>query len=149
MPHTDISTAYLTLRDLTALLPQVQVVESLDDDKDGVPDETVIAAVCLLASNEVDSYLENRYVTPIPVATAPATVIAAAVHFAIDILFLRRGLGDQNPWKDKALALRKQLEAVRAGRQDLDLSSRTPEGQDPIEVLTEPAIAVGSHRLTF
>jgi phage gp36-like protein len=148
MAHT-LATAYLTLPDMVALLPQMIAVEAFDDDKDGIPDEAVVEAVVILASNKVDSYLENRYLTPIPIATAPATVVAAAVHFAISILYGRRGLADQNPWKDECIQLRKMLEAVREYRMDLDLTSRTPEGQDPIEDLTEPAIAVGSNRLTF
>lgn len=146
MPHT-IDTAYLTLKDLEALLPAAFITEALDDDNDGVVDAA--DAVLIAASNEVDSYLENRYLVPVARAAAPATVITAAVHFAIRLCYARRGMEDKNPYKSQLKSITGIMERIRDAQQDLDLTTRVPADQEPMQILTEQAIAVGSGRLSF
>lgn len=148
MPHT-ISTAYISAADLTSLLPAAFVTEALDDDEDGTADAAVLESVLIMASNMVDAYLEARYYTPVPKATAPATILAAAVHFAIGILYGRRGMEEKNPYKVQLKDAIAILTRVRAGTEDLDLIARVPEDQEPVQVLFEQAIAVGRDRLNF
>lgn len=147
MAHT-AQTCYVTQAELISLLPAAFVLEALDDDGDGVPDAA--EAVCIMASNKVDSFLENRYLTPIPVATAPALVIAAAVHFAVGLCWKRRGKADSNPYKDDLASLEKQMTKIRDGQQDLDLTSRVPANQEPVQTVTMAAPAVSDrNRILF
>lgn len=147
MAHT-IETAYITVADLTALLPAAFLTEALDDDGDGVMDAD--EAVLIAASNEVDGYLENRYLVPVPRAATPALVMAAVVHIAVEMCYLRRGLADKNPYKDKVKVLRSRLESIRNGGEDLDLTTRIPADAAPIQVLTIPAVAVtGRNAVAF
>lgn len=146
MAHT-ADTAYITQADLISLLPASFVLEALDDDNDGQPDAA--EAVCIMASNKVDSYLENRYLTPVPKLTAPALVIAAAVHFAVGICYKRRGQADSNPYKDDLKGLESQFAKIRDGQQDLDLNAKTPPDQDPVQTVTMPAPAVSARNTTL
>lgn len=135
--------SYIVQSDLHALVPPAFVVEALDDDRDGLADAGVWAAVEAEAAGQVDSRLGGRYAVPFG-APLPAIVTEAAKLFAAEALYQRRGQsGENNPFTGRANAMRKRLEAIGAGEAPL-----TPEAgrkRPPVSVITAPAKTLPAH----
>jgi phage gp36-like protein len=114
---------YLALSNLNGQIPPQFLIQSLDDNNDGVVDawEQVKAAV----QDEVDSLLEGRFAVPLTFDPMPRKIRVACVALACELCYRRRGTPDaENPWKSRADAARKQLAAVTAG--DLKLAVSPP-----------------------
>jgi phage gp36-like protein len=120
--------AYITQGDLLGKLPMAHLVDAVDDDKDGTPDEAVLAKVLSDASDEVDSYLERIYSVPIA-APVPKLVTQAALYFALLQLCKRRGIAAEAfPWKSELEAKVRVLERIQAGEESLAGQTATAPG---------------------
>lgn len=121
--------AYIEIQHLDGEIPPEFLTQALDDDSDGVIDawERVQTSAC----EEVDALLEGRFAVPLTLSPLPKIIKRAAVAFACELCYRRRGTPDNvNPWKGRADALRKTLSMISAG--DIKLSvAPAPEEVDP------------------
>jgi len=104
--------------DLSAIVPPQYIVAALDDDGDGVADAGLWDTVSLEADRQINSRLAPRFSTPLnPV---PDVILEAKRIFLAEMMYLRRGVsGDANPWGKQADAMRKRLESIGRGDEDL------------------------------
>ena len=130
---------YLTLTDLSALIPPEFLTQSLDDDADGIIDAW--DAVSTAACDEVDAILGVRYAVPLP-APYPAIAIHSARVLAAEACYLRRGaFGERNPFSVPADAIRKTLRSIAAGTLPLDPTIKRPA--PTVSIITEPSRTAG------
>lgn len=130
---------YFDLPDLEALIPADFLTQALDDDGDGQVDawEVVRTGAC----REVDAILGVRYAVPFA-APLPAVVVHAAVTFAAEACYVRRGVtGEKNPFTKAADASRKQLREIAAGA--LPLDPTIPRARPSASIITEPSRTAG------
>lgn len=129
---------YLLQSDIEADIPAPFLTEALDDDNDGVADEGMWDAVAASVSTEIDGILGQRF--PVPFATVPAVVKAAAQILALEKLYNRRGItGEKNPWTKQAEAARTKLNAIADGDQPLQPGAKRPASA--VVAVTEPSKA--------
>jgi phage gp36-like protein len=131
---------YLTLDEVSAKVPPALLLEALDDNADGVLDEDAWAQVAASACKEVDGTLGQRYTVPFPEPPdTPALVSEAAILFACETLYLRRGHGtkETNPFLTRAEAMRSKLDLIAEGR--LALTPTTTKPRPSVSAITEPA----------
>ena len=105
--------------ELAGFMPISRIVEALDDDGDGIADETAFRAV-LASANERAAAIFGGEV--------PAQYSVAAGHsvrvFALDLLYRRRGVADEaNPWSKLAEEEATRLRALASGTEAIDASS--------------------------
>jgi phage gp36-like protein len=119
---------YLTLDDLTALIPLKFAIEALDDDQDGEID--AFDKVRNRAESLVNGVLENRF--PVPLAEpVPQKVKTAAVMVTASLCYKRAGWPDEkNPFFGDAAKELKRLESVSAGDLGLDTNK---DREEPLE----------------
>jgi phage gp36-like protein len=111
--------SYILQSALKGKVPNDLLLQALDDNADGVEDDGVWDSIAADVDRAIDGRLEGRYTVPLA-APLPAVVAEAAIVFAAEAVYMRRGLaGDQNPWTKQADAFRKRLEAIGAGEQTL------------------------------
>lgn len=130
---------YTTIDQVKAKLPQTFVVESLDDDRDGLLDDEVWTAVAEEAADQVDARLGQRYAVPFDLTDLPAPAKSASLLFVLETLYLRRGYGteENNPFLNSARAARKELEMIGKGEKQLTPTAARP--RPSVAVFTEPA----------
>jgi phage gp36-like protein len=93
---------YISMADITGMIPRKFLIEGLDDDGDGEAEAATINQVLEQASGMVDALLEGRYATPFS-NPLPKVVCEAAKVFACELIYQRRGTpADQNPWTKQA-----------------------------------------------
>lgn len=129
--------AYVELVDLKDKVPDRDLVQMLDDNKDGVVDADVWAQVQAGVQTEIDGTLGQRYEVPFA-APIPAVVKLAAKRFAIEAVYARRGLADEKqPFVVDANATRKVLQAIAEGKAALapERQRANPSGV----VISEPS----------
>jgi phage gp36-like protein len=119
--------SYTTSEHLRSALPPQHLADALDDDRDGQPDEGLLEQVLSEASNAVDAYLAGRYT--VPFAAPPAAVEEAALVFACELLYDRRQLFAENPWRGRAEFWRERLQQVGQGRLPLDMRTDEATGK--------------------
>jgi hypothetical protein len=108
--------------DLAAIIPPAYILGALDDDGDGIADAGLWDTVCLAADRMINSRLAPRF--SVPLNPAPDIIIEAKKVFLAEMIYLRRGVsGEQNPWTDQAAALRKRLERIASGDEELTAGS--------------------------
>jgi phage gp36-like protein len=139
--------AYLTNPDeLHALIPGRFVVEALDDDGDGSADAAAWAMVVAAACDQIDSRLEGRFEVPFLGPPYPAIVREAALVFAAEILYQRRGQSGEtaNPHTARANGLRAKLDNIGQGKAPL-----APEAghraKPPISIISAPSRTAGAN----
>jgi hypothetical protein len=111
---------YVSQADLKGKVPDDLLLQALDDDGDGVADDGVWDGISADVDKAINGPLEGRYSVPLA-APYPYLVTEAALIFACEAIYMRRGLAgkDQNPWVTRADAMRKRLEAIGNGEQPL------------------------------
>ena len=103
---------YVTMADLTGMIPGPFLIQALDDDSDGAADPAAWNSVAKDASDAVDGVLGGRFTVPFS-NPLPAVVIAAAKLFAAEQIYARRGKSAQeNPFTKQATEMRAKLEAT-------------------------------------
>jgi len=141
---------YITLASLTADLPESTLNDACDDDKDGVADEAIVAALIAGGCADVDEYLGGRFTVPLTVEmftdeALPALITSAAKLFTLRRVFQRRGItGDQFPFRDPLNERIKALSAIRDGRAGLPGLVEESKGTTPAAAVTEDCSVDGS-----
>jgi hypothetical protein len=117
---------YITLDDLTALIPLKFCVEALDDDNDGTID--AFEKVRDRAESLVNGKLEGRF-KPIPLlAPVPEKVKTASVIVTAMLCYKRAGWpDDKNPFYTDAGKELKRMESIEAGALGLDTNTEREE----------------------
>ncbi|MBE7497079.1 MAG: DUF1320 family protein [Verrucomicrobiaceae bacterium] len=142
---------YVELSDLTGSIPAHDLVRALDDNNDKQIDAAVWAKVQADACEEVDGLLEGRFTTPITLDPLPKVIKRAAIAFACELCYRRRGTPDDaNPWFKSAQAFRKILTHISAGELKLSVTPNSDAAApDPVAaVITETSpLGAGGARL--
>jgi hypothetical protein len=120
-------------------------VESLDDDKDGLLDESVWQTIAENAARQVDARLGKRYPVPFSPLNLEPIVSDASLTFVLETLYTRRGFGTavNNPFLTAANQFRSDLLAIGNGQTPL-----TPEARKPrpsVVTFTEPSRTHSAH----
>ena len=115
--------SYVKQIDLKGKISDDLMLQALDDNNDGVADDGVWDSIASDVDKAINGPLEGRYTVPLALPY-PAVVSEAAVIFACEAVYMRRGLAgkDQNPWVSRADSLRKRLEAIGNGDQPLTVN---------------------------
>lgn len=130
--------AYVARNDLLTYFSEPQLVKMLDDDRDGVEDDGLLATVISGASQDVDGRLATTYQTPFA-DTAPAKVRAAALIFTCEALYQRRNVPDEsNPFKARADYWRKHLDMI--GETGTGLDYATQRAFPPVSWVDVPSL---------
>ena len=133
---------YIELTDLDGHIPPAFLTQALDDDNDGVIDawSLVQSAAC----EAVDAEMEGRFTVPITVTPLPRKLKLAALAFACELCYRRRGVEDEkNPWVKVAAGYRKQLAAITAGELKLSVTP-APAQPDPAGSIIDYESAFGA-----
>ena len=129
--------AYISQSDLEAHIPPQFIVEALDDDRDGVADSGLWEKLAAAVDRAINSRLAPRFSVPFA-APVPDLVAEAALVFAGEMVFRRRGVADEaNPWAEQAGAMRTRLE--RIGRGDEELTAGTTAARPGGAIIGERA----------
>lgn len=126
---------YVTKTDMLAIVPEDILTVAVDDRNYGADVDSIWPIIADAASRRVDSILGSRYTVPFT-GTLPPLVKEAAVIFAAHMLYLRRQVGDNNPFAKEATAMMTRLEAIAAGKADLTASSSDSDAV----AITEPSL---------
>jgi hypothetical protein len=112
---------YITLARLYVAVPKPLVDQALDDDGVAGVDSGRWDEVAAEVQAAIDGPLSQRYATPFADDATPAWISHAALVFAAELIYQRRGLhGDErNPWTRRADKLREQLADIAAGKAPL------------------------------
>lgn len=125
---------YVTKNDMLAVVPEDILTVAVDDRHYGDDLDNVWAIIAEAASRRVDSILSSRY--PVPFSNPlPAIVKEAAVVFAAHMLYLRRQVGENNPWAKEATTMMERLNKIAEGKLDLSVAD---SAADPVAI-TEPS----------
>jgi len=129
--------AYITARELRAVVPDQYRDAALADQGGEQPDPGLLAAVIETACQEVDALIEGRVRLPLS-APYPQKIRTAAVYFALEILFTRRGVEMPEATARKISGIRSDLGKVGAG----DLRLEAPVEQTASSRQTSGSIVV-------
>lgn len=138
---------YITMADITGMIPVKFLTEAFDDDGDGLADQDVIGTVFDTACRAVDSILEGRYGAQIPFQNPiPAVIIQASKVFACELLYQRRGKSaEDNPFTKQANQYRDPqsgiLTKIAAG--EMPLTPNLQRSKPSATAITQPS-ALGS-----
>lgn len=129
--------AYITKEKLAAIVPRQLIEQALNDDGIAGEDAGVWDNVASAVQTAIDGPLSQRYAVPFT-GTLPPLVAEAALVFAAEAIYLRRGISDaSNPWITKADKLRERLAQVAAGERPL--GAAWDREKDSISAITETA----------
>ena len=109
----------LTIDDLIGDMPEQKIIEALDDDGDGLADESAFRAVLASANERAAAIFGGNVPPQYSVAAGHAVRV-----FCLDLLYRRRGTADEaNPWTKLAEAQEARLRALAAGTEAIDAST--------------------------
>jgi phage gp36-like protein len=124
-----------TSADLKGLIPEDFLIQALDDNSDGAEDTGLFAIILDDAEREIHGYCRQRYVTPIA-APIPDLIVEAAKILTAYRLYVRRGRGGEaNPLRDDASRIRKKLQAIAEGKEQLT-ADQVPQ-KAPVSLISE------------
>jgi phage gp36-like protein len=128
-----------TIEDLKGLIPEEFLVQALDDNGDGAEDTGLLAAIVADAEREIHGYCRQRYVTPFS-APVPDLIVDAAKILTAYRLYVRRGRGGEaNPLRDDASRIRRKLQAVAEGDEQLT-ADQVPQNSPAVVIEEESRI---------
>lgn len=126
---------YIAQSDIAGELPPEFLVEALDDDRDGVADESAWDALQAAVSRDIHDLVSARFATPLASPYPPAVVGAAAI-LTLEKLYARRGYTpDRNPWSAQAKEAREKLGRIGAG--ELPLSTEVNRARPSVSIIGE------------
>lgn len=130
---------YTTLDEVKAKLPWDFIVQALDDDKDGLMDDSVWEVIAENAAKQVDARLGKRYQVPFNPDALEPIVSDASLTFVLETLYTRRGFGtaENNPFLTAANQFRKDLADIGNGTAPLTPEARKP--RQSVVTFTEPS----------
>ena len=94
---------YVTKDLMLGVVASELLTVALDDENFGMETDNAWDQIAAAATRRVDGILGSRYPTPFN-APLPSVVVQAAVTFAAEQLYIRRGYAE-NPFKDAAAKL--------------------------------------------
>ena len=114
---------YCSLDDIKKRIPERELIDLTDDNDTGSVDTAVVDAIIISASNEINSYCQERYAEHIPFdeASVPSLIKDLCVELSVYKLKLRRNRVDES-WEaiyDHAI---KTLEKISKGTVSLGLA---------------------------
>lgn len=132
---------YVTMTDITGMIPGQFLAEGLDDDGDGQADAAVWTQVAADVKSAIDGILGARFAVPFE-NPLPAVVTRAAKVLAAEQIYTRRGRTDAsgklvNPFTKQADDIRAQLAAIAAG--DAPLAPSVERQQPSVSVIGSPS----------
>lgn len=137
--------SFLTQQEILGRIPAQAIIEALDDDRDGEPDEAAWTEVLSAVRDEIEGRLGPRYSAPFAAPVVPV-VKAAAKTLAIYFLHERRGLyGEQNPLWQEVLETRRRLDRIASG--DMPLTAGAEAAADQVTAITGPSKTHAGNRL--
>ncbi len=143
-----LSMDYFTFAELTALIPEGWLVESLDDDASG--NAELFSEVQDSAGNAVNAMLSLRYAVPVP---ATPFIRRAALLIAAETCYARRGQVERFPYCEELNGkdgqkggIRHMLEQLARG--EMQLSPTVVAARPSGSVITERSRTSGG-RLPF
>jgi phage gp36-like protein len=119
---------YWTMDDLVARMGWENVVNTLDDDNDGVPDAVVITSIQKLSDGMTDAFAARSYAGTLPIAVDPQTgevplmIKAVSIQWARVFCFQRRPSYVQEYGETPFEEAMKISEAVASGQMFLPSS---------------------------
>jgi phage gp36-like protein len=134
-------TPYVTMTDLSGLIPLPFLIEGLDDNNDGAADADVWNQVASDVASVIEQKLGGRFTVPFT-NPIPVVVLGAAKTLAAEQIYTRRGRTDANgrlvnPFKAAADDVRAQLDKIGAGELPLDPAKNRQ--QPSATVITAPS----------
>lgn len=107
--------------DLAGEMPLEQIVQSLDDNRDGEVDEAAWERVKAAATERLNDCFGG-----VPPAKFAGTCGYALKVFVLESLYTRRGFtGRENPYAQKAMDAERRLRALAGGEESVDAGSAT------------------------
>jgi hypothetical protein len=124
----------MTLQDLEGDMTLADITDALDDNKDGVADDSAWAMVQASAAERV----ENAFGGETPAAYAKSAAYAFKV-FVLEILYRRRGFTDRaNPFTSQANAAEKRLTNLSSGTDRPDAGASGAGEAETVELAATP-----------
>lgn len=109
--------------ELAGEMPPEQIVQALDDNKDGEAD----ASAWALVQSGADERIRDCFGGPTPAKFSQTTAFARKV-FILETLFTRRGfVGRENPYAGKADGAERRLRALAGGSESVEAGSAGPD----------------------
>lgn len=109
----------LTIDDLVGDMPEEMIVQSLDDDRDGLADDKAFSAALASANARAEAVFGG----PVPARYARTADYAVRV-FLLDLLYRRHGDADEkNPWARLAEQEEARLKGLANGTEAIDATS--------------------------
>ena len=124
---------YCTQADIVGRYSDDDIVELADHDRDGTVDAAVVTRAINDASGQIDSYLQKKFVVPIP-APVPAVLCARCVDIAVYRLQLWRRSVTEDIKKAYDDAIQ-WLKDIVAGKVDIGLTPKPAEAAGAPNVL--------------
>lgn len=112
--------AYFTREELNVLIPDQFLAQGLDDSGEG-EQSGLYTKLSSFADGQVNAILGQRFDVPFT-SNIPPIVPHAALIFALDALYMRRGYGTEanpNPVAARAKDMRAKLERIARGEEPL------------------------------
>lgn len=130
--------AYVDLDDMEARIPPGVLLNALDDDDDGQPDDGLWAKIQQAVGEKIDGCLGVRFAVPFN-PPLPAVVVSAAQIFAAEMVYDRKGFSgeERNPWAGRAARMMAKLEKIADGL--LPLAPGMERARPSVSVITERA----------
>lgn len=135
--------AYVTLAQIKAGLPDEITAQLLDDTGAGTADGAAWAAIVAAVAREINGKVGQRYTLPFT-DPQPDILCNAAFVLAAELCYQRKGFyGDANPWTERADGIRGTV-GQKGGQEGL--LDRIASGDLPLTTTTKkanaPAVAV-------
>src|SRR6267142_689891 len=129
--------AYATKADIDELYGEDLLIRVADYDRDGTPDDAVVARVLQSADEVCNAYLSAQY--PVPVTPVPGVVRTCAIDIAVYKMALGRGArtDEMRVRYEDALAL---LEKISTGKVGLGLPPETGTDENGDPIVTNPNV---------
>lgn len=117
--------------DLAGQMPLAQIEQALDDNADGVADDSAWA----LVQSDAEERIQSCFGGAVPAAHTTAAAEARRL-FILESLYNRRGVTEGNPFTARAAAAEKRLRALASG-------DETTSGDSGAEFIGQPAKVAG------
>ena len=129
--------AYATKADIDELYGEDLLIRVADYDRDGTPDDAVVARGLQSADEVCNAYLSAQY--PVPVTPVPGVVRTCAIDIAVYKIALGRGgrTDEMRVRYEDALSL---LEKISTGKVGLGLPPVTTDNGDGTTTTTDPNV---------
>ncbi len=115
---------YITQQQVEDEFSAPRLLNALDDDGDGNPDDGLLDRIIAAAQLAVDGFLAGRYITPL--SPVPQFAQEATLIFVCEKIYERRrqGTDEKNPYTTRANDFRQELKDIADRKKSLDARER-------------------------